>query len=729
MNDDFKRRRVLVFAIMCCFLLCVFMVWGNAYNEPCLKKEDSVTLTNKANLQEQITRTDTRYIVKQEFNLKEKYSCKLTKQIKIKGKSCYRNDFPIKLVESQTLWIPSGCFVLDADSGLVVGEGERLIPAKEMSIYIVGEHALEVDYFIAGILTVPEGCTLVFQKGCFKDGVLFGNGTFLAYKQPFLNNTYLIGTWRAEGIVKDDEIFIDKDYTWSRVHSCLSIASSSGKTVFSNNTYRNMETLELVRSANIDFGGSIFYMSLDQAGLPLSFLTTTPSSDRSVSTNRFTNIAISNVSIIGNPSYAYNGTAVPGFSGKYRRAIQLFKASDVMLENISLSHYVVGTNNAPEGLPPAGVNRYINSAIVVWGYDHCFIDNVRIHDCHADNLIKLVPNINAQNHAVVRNCHAYKNFTGLLALYDGRIECYDNTVEDYDSSAMNLFCYDSEIHNNKFLNSRRSVAIDISEDGAYQADGVSISNNIVESSVGGLADICGNNIKVLDNIVTGNGEGVTAFYLSIPQNNTFELGETTNNPFTREYLTAIRISGNEAKGYPMFLRCIQSSNTISSKSDIMYEQVLIDNNTFEGIDILKSYGGLIYLPPVKRISINDNIFSGSNLAIGTSGWGSVITIQSGLSNDYFFPEVWLELKNNKINSSVINQKKDVLVRIHSAKTNKPKGHFRVKVDAEGNVGENRYDSIISVNGNLTDFEVIVEERDNVNIPVKSAERIKIQKKK
>lgn len=725
MNDIFKRTRVLVFAILYCILsLNCFMVWGNEFMAPCVKKSESITLNNRCKLQEQFTQTETRYIVKKEFSLKENYSCNLTKKIKIKGKSYYRNDKPITLVESQTLWIPSGCLILDSASGLVVGEGDRYVPAKEMSIYIVGDNTFTVDYSVAGILTVPEGCTLVFKKGRFKDGVLVGSGTVLEYKRPFLDNTFLLGTWQADGDVKDDEIFIDKDYIWSRVQSCLSIVPSSGKTVFSKNTYLNMETLELLRDVDIDFGESTFFMSLDQTGLPVSFLTTTPSSDRSVSTNRFTGIIISNVSIIGNPSYKYNGTAIPGFSGKYRRAIQIFKASDVKLENISLSHYVIGTNNAPEGLPPAGVNRYINSAIVVWGYDRCLIDNVQIHDSHADNLINLIPNINVNNHALVRNCHAFKNFTGLLALCDGRVECYDNTVEDYDSSAMNLFCYDSVIHDNLFRGSRRSVAIDLSEGGAYQAMDVVIRNNVVKSSIGGLAGICGNNITVRDNIIEGNGQGEAVLYLSIPSKKTLELGDKTNSIFSAEYLTDILISGNEARGYPMFLRSIQSSNTIALKTDVMYEQVSIEKNTFEGIDVKKSYGGLIYLPPIKRVFINDNSFSGSNLAIGTSGWGSVITIQSSLSNDYYFPEIWLELKNNKFNSSIIDEGKDVLVRIHAANANKPKGRFRVNLDAEGNVGKNKLDNIISVNGYVADYEVLVREVGNTNLPIKTVAGIK-----
>lgn len=728
MVDCVKSLMIFVrFFLFGSFFLCVLFACKSEHGVStlCCNNKHIITLVNERPLQEQVLRENTQYIVNHNFSLREDYTCDLTNTIKTKEGVFYGNKTPIHLYECQTIWIPRSCWLIESNSGSILSEG-GYIPDKEIFVYIIGKETTMIEYSVAGVLIIPEDCILRFNSGSIIDGVIIGNETILEYRQPFLDCTHLLGTWLVNGIVKDTDIYIDHNYTWARIHSCLSILSSSREYVFSKHIYNDMRTIKLESDINIDFGGSTFYMSLDKQGLPVSFITTACSLNRSQIANKYTNIAICNVSIIGNPLYNYNNTAIPGFSGKYRRAIQLFKASHVNLKNITLSHYVVGTTNSSEGLPPSGINRYMNSAIVVWGYDHCLIDSVKIHDCHADNLIRLVPNINEENLAIVKNCYAFKNYTGLLALYDGRIDCYNNIVEDNNSSAFNLFCYESKIHNNMFRNSHRSCAIDISEDGMYQSDNVLISHNVVEASCGGLVDVCGNNILVRNNIINGNKEGVSAIMISVPRTNKFELGETTNNKFAGTSLKDIFIIDNESSGYPMFIRSVQSTNVIALKSDIKYETVTIERNIFEGLDKKESYGGILYLPPIRRIILRDNMFSGSNYAIGTSGWGTVLTIQSSLSNDYYFSEMWIELKNNIIKNTIINPNKDVLIRINASNNNKPQGHFHINLDAQGNVCKNKYNNIIGVNGNVADYDVMITDEDNVNLSIKTSANIKSQ---
>lgn len=714
------------------FLLLLFTEVLIAHASPlgnhllCATRGNEVSLNSNRFFYEQVTLPNTKYKISHDFSLRQRFTCELTVKFSNRGESLFRSKEPINLIANQTIWLPEGCVLLDSSFIKLPVEYGRFTPIDSMGVFLAGKDMMrEQSYEVAGYVVIPEGCTLSFAGGSLRDGIICGTKTVLKYNEPFLSNVHLTGDWISTQDVYDENVFMDNTYSWNRIQSCFRISSPSNKVMFSNNTYENMRTIAVERDIIVDFGGSVFYMALDKTGLPCSFLMTEPSSDRSPETNRLSCVSISNATIVGNPVYKYNGTAVPGFSGKYRRAIQLFKVASVSIANVTLSNYVVGTNNSPSGLPPAGVNRFINSAIVVWGYDRCYLNGIEIHDCHADNLIKLVPNVNTENEAILKNCHSYKNFTGLLAIYDGRIDCYDNVVEDYNSSALNLFCYDSYIHNNTFVGSNRSVAIDLSEDGAYQSQRVRVYDNEVQTSYGGLVDICGKDIIIINNTISGSGEGETAMYLSVPKATGFEIGAQRNNVLFDGDLTGIHIKGNKASDYAMFLRTVQSSSVIASKSDMRYEEIFIDGNSFDGMVVKRSLGGLIYLPPVERIHIRNNAFSGSNLAIGTSGWSSVITVQSSLCSDYYYPEITIELKNNVIDCPVVNPKNDVLLRIHAAKSNAPERHLRVVLDAKGNIGKNQLNSIISVSPHVKDYDVLVIKEENQNIPVKSIERIEV----
>lgn len=727
MNHSLKIYSTILLLLFAGVLIAHASPLGNQLL--CATQCKKVSLRSDRAFNEQVTRPNTIYKIRHVFSLRQRFNCEQIVKMSNRGESLFRSKAPITLLANQTIWLPDGGILFDSTFRRLPVENGCFTPTDSMDVYLAGiDMEWEQSYELAGYVVIPEGCTLRFAGGSLRDGIICGEKTVLQYKKPFLSNVHLTGDWLSTKDVYDEDIFMDDTYSWNRIQSCFRIASPSNKVMFSNNIYENMRTIDVERDINVDFGGSIFYMALDKTGLPYSFLMTEPSSDRFPETNRLSCVNIRNANIVGNPAYTYNGTAFTGFSGKYRRAIQLFKVASVSIDNVTLSNYVVGTNNSPSGLPPAGVNRFINSAIVIWGYDKCILNDIEIHDCHADNLIKLVPNVNMENHAIVRNCHAYRNFTGLLAIYDGRIDCYDNDVEDYNSSALNLFCYDSYIHNNTFVGSTRGVAIDLSEDGAYQSQRVRVCDNELQSSIGGLVDICGNDLLIKNNTISGNGEGETAMYLSIPKAIGFELGEQRNNVLATGDLTGIHIEGNKASAYAMFLRTVQSSNVIASKSDMRYEEIFIDGNSFEGMVVKRSLGGLIYLPPIEQIHIRDNVFSGSNLAIGTSGWSSVITVQSSLYTDYYYPEVRIELKKNVIDCPVVNSKNDVLLRIHAAKSNTPERHLRVILDAEGNIGKNQLNSIISVNPHVKDYDVLVIENENQNIPVKYTERIKAHRR-
>lgn len=572
-------------------------------------------------------------------------------------------------------------------------------------------------------VTIPTGSTLRFVGGSVTNGTLSGQNTKLVFDAPFVNGATLSGTFFTEQDVKDDEIFKDSTYDTRRISSLFAIQSPVQKVFFSKHTYSDVETIAVSRNMDVDFGGSTINMKLDSGEIPITFLSMTESTNRAVSANVLDFVKLRNVTIVGNTDYEYNGTASPGYSGKYRRAIQLFKVSDVLLENVTLTNYVIGTNNSPEGLPDAGIYRYINKAIVVWGYDKCEVDGFVCHDCHADNIIFLVPNLNENNMALVHDCHSYDNFTGLLAIYDGRCRIYGNTVSEFDSSAFNAFCYSSEIYSNRFFNGKRSSAIDLDEDGAYKAYDVKIYDNLcVDMPICGIT-VCGSDITVLNNSISGNGEttAINGIGVSLPKAEGLQLGSTVNNPLTGNVFKNIAILNNRVSGFNMLLLSLQSSSVISGVGTQKYKNFVVRGNDFRGNESADRKGGFILLPPVQDALIKDNTFDGKTASITSASSFAMISAITALNSSYYWSTEKIVIDNNTFLSGNVEgtNKNNLLYIQDSYRTGGSSGvDTTVRVQITNNTSAAVKKAVSYSDSRLATgqtFEVV--ENNNINLPI------------
>lgn len=397
-------------------------------------------------------------------------------------------------------------YVGDTHKDIVYSRNEQeddrtvvLCRAKSFDAQVVRPNAVYVIKHCFNLngksLVIPEGCSLVFDGGELKNGLLVGHNTQLVYNKAFLNQVKLAGDFYTDKIPVDTEIFKDSKYNTNRIESMMCIFGKDGKLVFSCNTYNEVETINLNRDVDIDFSGSRIKLKLEKDGLPHCFIYT---SEKQVEDNSFLAFfRMKNAIIVGNEEFEYDGTVWPStlHFGSRRRCIQLFKVNEVELDNVHFEHIEAGT---------AGVNnqntreRYERSIVAIMYYNRARINGCVLHDCFGDNLLRLVPNTTPDNMAIVSNCYSYRNFTGLVIIKDGRCKVFGNRCYGFNSSAMNLFVYDSDIYDNYFEDSLRSDCIDLSEGGPMVVHDVNIYNN-TGINIGVLCSVCGERINVFNN--------------------------------------------------------------------------------------------------------------------------------------------------------------------------------------------------------------------------------------
>lgn len=465
-------------------------------------------------------------------------------------------------------------------------------------------------------IMLPPGCTLVFKGGSLKNGVLVGNNTIVDYDRPFLNKVCLKGTFETDAIPVDTEIFKDKCNNTDRIKSMLCIYGKNNKLVFSNNKFDNVETIELTRNVDIDFSNSTIKLKLDQGGLPTSFILTEEKKAESKSFLDF--FKLKNARIIGNVDFEYDGTLRPKTShyGKYRRCIQLFKVDEIEIDNVSFEHIETGTaGNFHQDIR----ERYELSIIAVMYYNQAKINGCELHDCSGDNLIHLTPNVTKNNMAIVSNCYSYRNYTGLIGITDGRCEVFGNKCVGFNSSAMNLFVYESDIHDNYFEDSKRSDCIDLSEDGTVAVHDVSIHNNTgVDIRV--FCSICGDRINVYDNYSFSKDISPLVIVEGTREPN----ASMVNNNVALSSNRTARISNNTIKGGGIVSTVVNNSfNTSVRYVDTLY----IEKNICEKeSEVSKNYSHPVFLFNCKKALVRNNRLKG--LSRNPAGKGSVAFICS-----------------------------------------------------------------------------------------------------
>lgn len=353
------------------------------------------------------------------------------------------------------------------------------------------------EYDLKGkTILLPKNCTLVFKKDSFiKNGELIGKETVLRFEKPFIGDSVSVYGCRISGknIIRDTDVFINVSHTQKEIQTLFNM-SRGIKLDFSYGVYEGIEKVEVNNNIQADFNNSIIKLNWDRHHVGGCFFMD-PFEDKSIDFFK-----ISNLTIIGQ----YVGVKRQSVSN---RCIQLFHASDVELNNIFIDKFYGGPsefrNDACDLLDKTRIGT---CSIAIMYYDKCIINNCSTNDVGKE-IFWCVPNKNPHNITYFTNnkstCSFKTGSASFFTLLDGRCVVKNNEVYNYNGSAFNLFCYDSEISNNKFYEGKRSVAIDLSEGTMYRARNVNIHDNECENTRGLIAAY-GENLIIKNNRWTSN---------------------------------------------------------------------------------------------------------------------------------------------------------------------------------------------------------------------------------
>ena len=547
---------------------------------------------------------------------------------------------------------------------------QNLFPQAH-AIYII-----RYDYDLNGReITVPDNCILQFEGGHLSNGILKGSDSKLIYDKPFLSNVVLKGDFETNNIPIDTEIFIDERYNGDRIKSMFCIRGKHEKIIFSKNTYTDVGTIELTRNIEIDFSGSILQMKIDSCGLPESFIYVSEKGETGDSFLEF--FKLKNATIVGNEEFKYDGTMRPLsiHSGPRRRCIQLFKVDDVQIDNVNFDYVEVGTQGKYH-LPLR--QRYELSVVSIMYYNNAKVNGCILHDCSADNLICLVPNITKDNMAIISNCICYRNYTGLVLLHDGRCRVFNNICSDCNSSAMNLFCYDSEIFNNHFENTYTDC-IDLSEVGRIASHNVRVHDNTAKR-IKVFCGVWGKDIYVYNNTIecaTPEGFAVNTFTMSMP----WKYNDSKNNKQDFSYISCY-ITNNNIKG-----NITRSSygGSVAVKKGNVIDYLLIENNVCErdavkGVD---NSANPICLTNVRSALIRNNHIKGFGKVRGTSRYMSFWQLYETPTDEDF--ESVIEFYSNTFEFELGTIADDIIISIGAEYDTGKTNQYKVRINYFDNI--------------------------------------------
>ena len=337
---------------------------------------------------------------------------------------------------------------------------------------------------------LPKNSTVFFKEGgCIKNGTLVGNSTKIKYKNPFIGDKVTIKKCRiiGQGVIRDKDVYITVKHTQNEIQTLFDIGGGA-KLVFSNGNYHNVEKIEVNNNIDADFSNSTITLKYDKEHVGECFYME-PWVNKHVDF-----VKIKNLKIKG----ARDGIK----SSVARRCIQLFYISEVELDNIAIDKFYAGPQEYKDDSSDLlNKTRIGTSSINIFYYDKCVINNCKTNDI-SNEIFWCVPNNNPRNITYFTNnkstCSKENGSSSFLTVLDGRCFVKGNEVHDYNGSAFNVFCYDSEISNNKFYDGKRSVAIDLSEGTMYRAKNVYIHDNYCYNTKG-MVSAYGEGIKISDN--------------------------------------------------------------------------------------------------------------------------------------------------------------------------------------------------------------------------------------
>lgn len=440
--------------------------------------------------------------------------------------------------------------------------------AKEYSVCKINQMCdLEGD-----TVFIPRNCTLIFKKnGGIKNGFLKGENVRIKYSKPFIGESVIIQGCRIIGkkVIKDNDVFLAVAHTQGEIQTLFDL-SHGIKVEFSQGCYQNIERIEINNSVDADFNNSIIQLYRDENHVGECFYME-PWVDKHIDY-----VKISNLKVIGERS---------GFKGarEARRCIQFFYVSEVVLDNILIDKFYGGPNEfSSDSKDLLDKTRIGTCAIAIMKYDKCTINNCSTNDISKE-IFWCVPNSNPNNITYFTNnkstCSTESGSASFLTLLDGRCIVSNNEVHDYNGSAFNVFCYDSDIFNNKFYDGKRSVAIDLSEGTMYRAKKVRVHDNECINTKGLLAAfgedlVVNNNSWVNDTVQTGNRFAIITINSRnervpngryIGSDNNLNQDSGSNNIIVSDNVCLNRLSDNE-----LDIRCASiSGENISFLNNIM----------------------------------------------------------------------------------------------------------------------------------------------------------------
>ena len=358
---------------------------------------------------------------------------------------------------------------------------------RENTIYVINS-----PWDLKGdTLQIPQGCTLFFKKnGRIENGLVVGIDTKIKFIAPFIGKAVSFQGCRIVGKRKlyDKDVFITVNHSQQEIQTFFDIGNGI-KLIFSQGVYENIEKIQINNNVDACFSNSTIKLNHDQYHIGECFYME-PWVNKGVKYCR-----IKDLTIEGGTSWVQGAT-------KARRCIQLFFVSEVVLDNITFDKYYSGPSEYEEDSSDLlDKSRIGTCAIAIMKYDKCIINDCSTNDVSRE-IFWCVPNNNPRNITYfTNNKSAYSSPNGsdtFFTLIDGSCIVKNNEVHNYAGSAFNVFCYDSEISDNKFVDGKRSVAIDLSEGEMYRANNVFIHNNKCVNSRG-LVAAYGETIRIKNN--------------------------------------------------------------------------------------------------------------------------------------------------------------------------------------------------------------------------------------
>lgn len=512
---------------------------------------------------------------------------------------------------------------------------KRILKKKNRHFIIQYQHDLN-----GKTIKVGKNSVLEFDGGSFQNGTVNGNGIRLTYNRPFFGERLTIHGCRiiGKGVIKDVDVFTVVHHTQSEIQNLFDL--SMGLPIsFSEGTYRDVNTVLIKNNIEADFNNSTIYAYVTNKKSSTIF-----SRGKENINEPLEYVHINNLLINGGISISEIKQKLP--ENPTSPCIELFYVTDVVLDNVDVTQFNPGTEDA-KYMTHSYRDVYENYLVALMYGVTARVANCDVSYCLNEGF-KFAPAINANNFIEFTNNTSQNRFWSFLEVDDGRCMVKGNEVEGASSSAFNLFCYDSEVCNNVFKNSKRGSAIDLSEPanggGIYRSYNVSIHDNKCYNYPQ-LLEMWAGKVDVYNNYIEGiiipktNSAGCIVRMLNkYTEKTEWRFKPPFNNPGGQDqYSKDIQIHNNIFDGE--FKAGIDIGSRLSTKTE--GENITIKANQF-----LDTQGKNPNYYPVLLFFVKNIIMTDNTIGVLRKG-----TYNSPSDNVYFYCDRCsgvLEAKDNKV---------------------------------------------------------------------------------